>query len=113
MITEMSRAKLIDLGARFRADPLIEQACYTLGFAALENAGLANLLHAFDGGTPTIPGARRRVPVSAATRTLAKHERPRQARLLPLHGDGDRRRLTSAWTLHSRLGRIWDPSVRA
>ena len=44
MITEMSREDLIGLGARCRADRLIDQAGYTLGLAALENSGLANLL---------------------------------------------------------------------
>ena len=44
MITEISREKLIEVGSRFRADYLVDQAGYTLGIAALDGKALEGLL---------------------------------------------------------------------
>ena len=44
MITELGRDELIALGARNRADYLVEQSGYTLGLAAGDGAALADLL---------------------------------------------------------------------
>ena len=44
MITEMNRNDLIAMGARVRADYLVEQAGYTLGIAALDGKPLDDLL---------------------------------------------------------------------
>ena len=44
MITELGRDELISLGARNRADYLVEQAGYTLGLAAADGTGLQELL---------------------------------------------------------------------
>ena len=44
MITEIPREKLIEVGSRFRADYLVDQAGYTLGIAALDGKALYELL---------------------------------------------------------------------
>ena len=44
MITELSRDELIALGARNRADYLVEQAGYTLGLAAVDGTAITDLL---------------------------------------------------------------------
>jgi len=44
MITELGRDELISLGARNRADYLVEQAGYTLGLAAADGTAITELL---------------------------------------------------------------------
>ena len=44
MITEISKEKLIEVGIRFRANYLVDQAGYTLGIAALDGKALYELL---------------------------------------------------------------------
>lgn len=44
MITTLPQDELLELGARYRADYLVEQSGYTLGLAARDGAGLSALL---------------------------------------------------------------------
>ena len=44
MITEISRERLVEVGSRFRANYLVEQAGYTLGIATLDGQALYDLL---------------------------------------------------------------------
>ena len=44
MITNVSKEKLVEVGSRFRAMYLVEQAGYTLGIAAKDGQALYDLL---------------------------------------------------------------------
>ena len=73
MITTLSREELIRIGARLRSSYLVQQAGYTLGVAALDEAALEALL-----GDPAlleaVSGAKGQVEVALADKALVTEE---------------------------------------
>jgi hypothetical protein len=72
MITELSKDELVVLGARNRADYLVEQAGYTLGLAALDGEALAGLLD--EGYLKEVAAARDAVNAARQDRALMAQE---------------------------------------
>lgn len=72
MITEVSRDKLVEVGSRFRANYLLDQAGYTLGLAALDGAPLYELLP--DGFKGEVEAAVGKVDAARKDKALMKAE---------------------------------------
>jgi hypothetical protein len=72
MITEISKDKLIEVGSRFRANYLVDQAGYTLGIAALDGKPVYELLP--DGFREEVEAAVEKVDAARKDKALMKAE---------------------------------------
>jgi len=72
MITELTDQEVITLGARYRADYLLEQSGYTIGLAAQEDKALADYLPA--GYLAEVTSARDAVAAAAQDKSLQQAE---------------------------------------